>query len=70
MHRSTYESVSGDDYIDGIFGSNHDQDRIVSQVEDIDKAKLVSNIYLTLPGNPFIYYGEGWKRNGYHVDRE
>ena len=55
---SGYECVSGDDYIDGIFGSNHDQDRIMSQVEDIDKAKLVANIYLTLPGNPFIYYGE------------
>lgn len=58
MILSDYEDVSGDDYIDGIFGNNHDQDRIMSQVESIDKAKLVANIYLTLPGNPFIYYGE------------
>ena len=45
-------------YIDGIFATNHDQDRIMSQVGSVEKAKLASNIYLTLPGNPFIYYGE------------
>ena len=46
-------------YIDGVFGTNHDQNRIMSQVEgNTDKAKLVADIYLTLPGNPFIYYGE------------
>ena len=46
------------DYIDAVFGSNHDQARIMDQVGNVDKAKLVANIYLTLPGNPFIYYGE------------
>lgn len=45
-------------YIDGIFATNHDQNRIMSQVNSIEKAKLVASIYLTLPGNPFIYYGE------------
>lgn len=46
-------------YLDGIFGSNHDQDRIMSQLDgNKDKARLVANIYLTLPGNPYIYYGE------------
>ena len=45
-------------YIDGIFATNHDQDRIMSQVGSVEKAKLASSIYLTLPGNPFIYYGE------------
>lgn len=45
-------------YLDGIFGSNHDQDRIVSQVGSEEKARLVASVYLTLPGNPFIYYGE------------
>ena len=45
-------------YLDGVFGSNHDQDRILSQVESEEKAKLVASVYLTLPGNPFIYYGE------------
>lgn len=45
-------------YIDGIFATNHDQNRIMSQVGSVEKAKLAASIYLTLPGNPFIYYGE------------
>lgn len=52
-----YASVDSD-YLDGIFGTNHDQNRIMSQVEEESKARLVANIYLTLPGNPYIYYGE------------
>lgn len=47
-----------ENYIDGIFATNHDQDRIMSQVGSEEKAKLAASIYLTLPGNPFIYYGE------------
>jgi alpha-amylase len=41
------------------FLSNHDQDRAMSQLgEDTDKAKLAASILLTLPGTPFLYYGE------------
>lgn len=47
-----------DKYLDGIFGTNHDQNRIMSEVETEEKARLVAAVYLTLPGNPFIYYGE------------
>lgn len=54
----TYEKNSGGAYLDGVFATNHDQDRIMSQVNDETKAKLMANVYLTLPGNPFIYYGE------------
>ena len=45
-------------YIDGVFATNHDQERVMSQVKSTEKAKLAASIYLTLPGNPFIYYGE------------
>ena len=45
-------------YLDGIFASNHDQDRIMSQLGDSNKSKLAASIYMTLEGNPFIYYGE------------
>ncbi|MCB0835627.1 MAG: alpha-amylase [Bacteroidetes bacterium] len=39
--------------------SNHDQNRIMSEVDgDIARAKLAANILFTLPGAPFIYYGE------------
>lgn len=52
-------------YIDAPFLSNHDQERSMSILNDINKAKLAANIYMTLPGNPFIYYGEelGMKGN-------
>ena len=45
-------------YLDGVFASNHDQDRVMSQFEDENKAKLAVNVYMTLAGNPYIYYGE------------
>jgi len=41
------------------FLSNHDQDRVFTQFgEDAGKMKLAAAVYLTLPGVPFIYYGE------------
>lgn len=55
-------------YIDGVFGTNHDQNRIISQVNNVDKAKLVANIYLTLDGNPYIYYGEELGMHGAKPD--
>lgn len=53
----TYQNVDSK-YLDGIFASNHDQDRIMSAVVVEDKARILPHIYLTLPGNPYIYYGE------------
>lgn len=45
--------------IDAIFLSNHDQNRVMSELNnDTAKAKSAASILLTLPGNPFIYYGE------------
>ena len=43
----------------GIFLTNHDQNRIMSQLDgDEEKAKLAATWLLTSPGVPFIYYGE------------
>ncbi len=44
--------------IDAPFLTNHDQDRVMSVLNDVDKAKVAASLYLTLPGNPFVYYGE------------
>ncbi len=52
-----YSDVS-DAYNDAIFLKNHDQDRIMSLLDDPRQAKLAASILLTLPGIPFIYYGE------------
>jgi alpha-amylase len=41
------------------FLTNHDQNRVMAQLgRDPDKAKLAATILLTLPGVPFVYYGE------------
>jgi glycosidase len=43
----------------GTFLSNHDQNRILSQLSgDIPAAKLAATLLLTSPGVPFVYYGE------------
>jgi len=43
----------------GTFLSNHDQERVMSQLKGNEaKAKLAASILLTLPGTPFVYYGE------------
>lgn len=46
-------------YSDPIFLSNHDGNRIISDLgNNREKAKLAAAIYLSLPGTPFLYYGE------------
>ncbi|MCK9212403.1 MAG: alpha-amylase family glycosyl hydrolase [Ignavibacteriaceae bacterium] len=43
----------------GTFLTNHDQQRVFSQLRNnLSKAKLAASVLLTLPGVPFIYYGE------------
>ena len=43
----------------GTFLTNHDQIRILSQIgNNISKSKLAAAVLLTLPGIPFLYYGE------------
>ncbi len=41
------------------FLTNHDMNRVMSQFTgDVDLAKHAATILLTMPGTPFIYYGE------------
>ncbi|MFH1845269.1 MAG: alpha-amylase family glycosyl hydrolase [bacterium] len=43
----------------GTFLTNHDQNRVLDVLDqDEDKARVAAGIYLTLPGIPFVYYGE------------
>ena len=56
--RSFYKGVNPD-FIDAIFLTNHDQNRIMSEVNgDMNKAKMAAALLFTLPGSPYIYYGE------------
>jgi glycosidase len=47
------------DFIDAIFLTNHDMDRVMSVLKsDLNQAKMAASLLLTLPGSPFLYYGE------------
>jgi alpha-amylase len=53
-----YKSVNPE-FIDATILSNHDQNRIMSELNgDKNKAKVAASILLTLPGSPYLYYGE------------
>ncbi len=53
-----YKSVTTE-YIDAIFLKNHDQNRIYSELQDDpEKMRVAAAILLTLPGTPYLYYGE------------
>lgn len=47
------------DFIEASFLSNHDQNRVASVLgDDKAKIKLSASLLFTLPGTPYIYYGE------------
>ena len=51
------------------FLTNHDQPRVFSVLdEDVAQAKLAASLLLTLPGVPFIYYGEEIGMSGLKPD--
>ncbi|WP_309118400.1 alpha-amylase family glycosyl hydrolase [Paenibacillus sp.] len=54
-----YEEASGGAFTDSIFLANHDQNRVMTVLNgDEGKARAAAALLLTLPGNPFLYYGE------------
>ncbi|WP_435169207.1 alpha-amylase family glycosyl hydrolase [Paenibacillus glycanilyticus] len=54
-----YEKSSGGTYVDAPFLSNHDQTRVMTALNgNLAHARMAGAMLLTLPGNPFIYYGE------------
>lgn len=44
--------------IDSTMLTNHDMNRVAYRVEDIKGQKLAAALFMTLPGTPFIYYGD------------
>jgi len=53
------------------FLSNHDQNRVMSQLAGkVDKARVAAAMLLTAPGVPFIYYGEEIGMVGLGADEE
>ncbi len=65
-----YQSASPD-YVDAIFLTNHDQNRVMSALGNHpEKAKLAASMLLTLPGAPYIYYGEEIGMKGKKPDEQ
>jgi alpha-amylase len=57
LDRMQHAYTTPDDW--GTFLSNHDQDRVASQLgDDPRKLRFAAELLLTAPGVPFIYYGE------------
>ena len=54
-----YEKSSGGAFLDAPFLSNHDMNRVMTVLNgNIDHAKMAAAMLLTLPGTPYLYYGE------------
>ncbi|AIF45833.1 alpha-amylase family glycosyl hydrolase [Dyella japonica] len=60
--KDTYDAykIAGDSpHIDSTFLSNHDQERVMSRLHgNLDHMRMAAAMLLTLPGRPYIYYGE------------
>jgi glycosidase len=54
----------------GAFLTNHDQNRVMSQLASEDKSRVAAALLLTGPGVPFIYYGEELGMMGIKPDED
>lgn len=66
--REAYAAVTPD-FIDATFLSNHDQNRVRSVLESEARARVAAALLLTLPGSPYLYYGEEIGMLGTKPDR-
>lgn len=65
-----YKQSTGD-YIDAVFLKNHDQNRILTELgNDESKSKLAASVLMTLPGTPYVYYGEEIGMKGAKPDEQ
>ncbi|WP_026689754.1 alpha-amylase family glycosyl hydrolase [Alteribacter aurantiacus] len=48
-----------DDYVLSTFLTNHDMNRVMSELRGHEeRARMAASLLFTLPGSPFVYYGE------------
>lgn len=66
-----YNKSSDGKFVEAAFLSNHDQTRVMTALRNnLDHAKTAAAMLLTMPGNPFIYYGEELGMNGAKPDEK
>lgn len=57
-NRELYKSIQPN-FTDATFVNNHDGNRLINDVDfSLNKSKLAHAILLTLPGTPYVYYGD------------
>lgn len=52
------------------FLSNHDQERVIDSFNEDFQMRIAATMYLTLPGTPFLYYGEEIGMSGKKPDEK
>lgn len=66
---AAYRKVAGKSGVDAPFLSNHDQNRVMSQLDgNAQHMRMAAAMLLTLPGQPFLYYGEELGMRGVKPD--
>ncbi len=66
---AAYRAAAHGRFDDAPLLSNHDQERVMSQLDDNpDHMRVAAAMLLTLPGHPFIYYGEELGMRGQKPD--
>jgi len=67
---ATYRAATDGHFDDAPFLSNHDQERVMSQLDDNPQhMRMAAALLLTLPGQPYIYYGEELGTLGHKPDQ-
>ncbi len=65
----SYDNLQQNEF--GTFLTNHDQNRVYDELAgDDNKLKTAASIYLTLPGVPYVYYGEEIAMKGAKPDED
>lgn len=66
---AAFAAAAGHTAADAPFLSNHDQNRVMSQLHgDGGHMRVAAAMLLTLPGHPFVYYGEELGMRGVNPD--
>ncbi|MBW8349940.1 alpha-amylase [Bacillus sp. IITD106] len=69
--REFFNKESNGKFVDSTFITNHDMPRVMTELNgNQDQAKMAASLLFTLPGNPFIYYGEETGMEGPKPDEE
>lgn len=67
--QGAFDAAAGKAGVDAPFLSNHDQNRVMSQLDgQAGPMRVAAAMLLTLPGHPYVYYGEELGMRGVKPD--